>query len=169
MASSSAAEDEEEESGTAITDRVDHLSILSQLHQHCPQLALGFQKQSVTLLEVGDEGEREEYTDLFGQVFTSPSLSSHRPDTVAHFSQLFAMLLNRFHDVSAKIRVRIAQHAGNLLIAHGQIESQKEIIQSQHAHTYTQPFSASDKGAGVGYLLLIVLCFPFLFSFCKQV
>ena len=131
------AEDEEEESGTAITDRVDHLSILSQLHQHCPQLALGFQKQSVTLLEVGDEGEREEYTDLFGQVFTSPSLSSHRPDTVAHFSQLFAMLLNRFHDVSAKIRVRIAQHAGNLLIAHGQIESQKEIIQSQHTHEHT--------------------------------
>lgn len=91
----------------------------------------------MTLLEVGDEGEREEYTDLFGQVFTSPSLSSHRPDTVAHFSQLFTMLLNRFHDVSAKIRVRIAQHAGNLLIAHGQIESQKETIQSQRTLTHT--------------------------------
>lgn len=130
-------EDEEEDSGSGITDRVDHLSILSQLHQQCPQLALGFQKQSVALLESGNEEEREEHTDLFAQVFTSPALSSHRPDTVAHFTQLFDMLLNRFHDVSAKIRVRIAGHAGNLLIAHGQIESQKEIIQSQHTRTHT--------------------------------
>jgi hypothetical protein len=126
-----------EDRATGLTEREDHLSILMHLFQHCSSLLLPFQKYAVQLLESVDEQAREEYTDLFCQVFESSSLSSGNPASAAQFEPLFAMLLERFLDVSPKVRTRISAQAGRLLIAHKDITENANRLRGQSKHTAT--------------------------------
>jgi len=108
---------------TGLTEREQHLSILMFLFQHCSGVLVPFQRAAQSLLDSSlDEKQREEYTDLFCQVFESPKMSSGAPANAAQFDALFDMLLQRFIDVSPRVRVRISKEAGRLLIAHKDIE-----------------------------------------------
>ncbi len=104
-----------------------------QLFQHVSVLLLPFQKQAMHLLNSSNDQEREEMTHLFCQVFTGPSLSSQDPHQAGLFSALFATLTARFLDINSKIRVRVCQEAGALLIAHGNITEHKAELQGQCA------------------------------------
>ena len=114
------------------------MSVLAKLSEFCVDLMLGFQRFSIGLLESVDERAREEYTDLFMQVFTSHAFSS-QPHQVVKFEPLFEVLMKRFQDVSAKIRAQAARQAGDLLVAHETILDHAKTILGQcskHARKY---------------------------------
>lgn len=115
---------------TTITEHEDQLSVLAKLSEFCVDLMTGFQRYSIQLLESPDERDREEYTDLFSQVFTSHAFSS-QPHQVVKFEPLFDVLMKRFVDVSPKIRAQIARQAGDMLVAHEPILAHCKTILGQ--------------------------------------
>lgn len=101
---------------TTLTDHSDQISILAQLTIHCNPAMSTFQHYAIELLESLDDAEREIYTDLYGQVFSSVNVSSQNPTVMEQNQPLFEAVIARFRDRSPKIRHCIAKSVGNILV-----------------------------------------------------
>ena len=103
-------EDDEEVFDSCVTNRSEQLTVFQELHLEVPAILASLHADLQALLTVDIEQTRKQFTAVYADIFST------KPATIRHMPITYELLLARFNDVNAHVRLVIAEKAEALLI-----------------------------------------------------
>ena len=103
-------DDEERVESSRIPNRSDQLCVFKELHLEVPQVLASLHAELLDLLTGEVESTRRQFTAFYCEVFTV------KPAVIRAMLLLYETLLGRFRDISAAVRLVMAEHVEALLV-----------------------------------------------------